>query len=147
MVNIKDHIFPWISITSKRIDNFHSHKFKELGFDLTKEQWVLLKVLLEHNGIPQNELACNLNRDKTTITRLINTMEKKNYIARINSQDDKRVNKIFITTQGEKILKETEQITLDIINSLQNNISENDLNTAIQVLSKIQKNIDNIKSC
>jgi len=143
MDNIQNHLLPWIGITSKMIDSYHTSKFKEYGFNITKEQCILLNILSEHCGSNQNELAMKVNRDKTTITRLISTLEKKNYITRINSKADKRIKKVYLTTQGEEILNKTSKITTKVIHNLESNIEKEDINKAIKVLSKIQNNIDN----
>lgn len=143
MGNFQNHLLPRVGITSKMIDSYHTSKFKEYGYNITKEQWLLLKILSEHCGSNQNELAMKVNRDKTTITRIISTLEKKNYITRINSKADKRIKKVYLTTQGKEILAKTSKITLKVIHNLESNIEQEDLNEAIKVLNKIQNNIDN----
>ncbi len=147
MEKFNDDIFPWLGVTSKMIDSYHTHLLKVEGFDLTKEQWVMLKVLSEHNGVSQNGIACLANRDKTSLARLFNTLEKKNLIARIPSNDDKRINLIYLTTRGERILSETEHIREDMVSDLQKNISDNEIDTVIQVLKKIHQNINDSKGC
>ena len=53
---------------------------------------------LFHDGpLPQHDLAFLTDRDKTSLTRLLSTMEKKNLVARITSSEDKRVN-LFIAS-------------------------------------------------
>ena len=138
---------PWIGKTAKMLDIFFSRKLKENGFDLTKEQWVLLKILSVHNGVSQNEIACKSNRDKTSMTRLVNTLERKNLLARLSSTNDKRINQLFISTAGEKILSETEQIWTDMVSTLQNGLSEKEIEIMINTLKKVQKNIIENDGC
>ncbi|MGB1317604.1 MAG: MarR family winged helix-turn-helix transcriptional regulator, partial [Flavobacteriales bacterium] len=94
------------------------------------------------------DLAFLTDRDKTSLTRLLSTMEKKNLVARITSPEDKRVNMVHLTKNGEKVLNEVTPILLDVIMHMQNGISEEDQKTVIGVMKKIQENIGNqIDSC
>ena len=140
-------IIPWIGKTAKMLDYYHTHKLKSNGFDLTKEQWLLLKVLSRHNGISQNEMACITERDKTSMTRLVNTMEKKSLIARIPSKEDKRINLIHLTKNGEKMFHETQPVLVDLISELQHGLSDEEIETVINVMKKVQKNIKNPNGC
>ena len=140
-------VIPWIGKTAKMLDYYHTNELKSAGFDITKEQWLLLKALSLHDGASQNELACFTERDKTSMTRLVNTMEKKNLIARIPSKEDKRINLLYLTKQGEKMLSETEQIRKNVISDLQNGLSDSEIETVINVLKKIQNNIKNTNGC
>lgn len=140
-------VLPWIGKTAKMVDLFFTRRLKENGFELTKEQWVLLKILSDHNGVSQNEIACKSNRDKTSITRLVNNLERKNLLARLPSKNDKRINQLFLTTQGEKMLNETEQIWTDMVCNLQKGLNKQEIEMLINTLKKVQKNIIDNDSC
>lgn len=147
MVDYSNEIMPWISRTAKMLDHYHSKKLREKGFDITKEQWVLLRILSHHNGVSQNEVACFSNRDKTTMTRLVNTMEKKNLIARIPSVEDKRINLLYLTKQGEKMLEDTYPIVENLMGELREGLSQDEIATLIKGLKIIQDNIKDTNGC
>ncbi|WP_075342877.1 MarR family winged helix-turn-helix transcriptional regulator [Tenacibaculum agarivorans] len=140
---------PWLGKTMKMIDNHIQEIFHEKNIRLTKTQWVLLKKLHEKDGVPQQELAFLTGRDKTSLTRLVNTMEKKNLVARIPSKLDKRINHIFLTKKGESLFKETLPIIEDFVTSLQRNISEEQIEATIEVIKRVQENLiaNSINSC
>ena len=142
MEQYKKKILPWIGKTAKMLDYYHTLELKEKGFDLTKEQWVLLKILSHHNGESQNKIAIFTERDKTSMTRLANTMEKKEYIVRKTSKEDRRINLLFLTSKGENILLETEQISSLMVSKAQNGLSKSEIDTVIEVMRKIQNNIN-----
>lgn len=147
MEKIKHTLIPWIGKTAKMVDAYHTHTLKSKGFDITKEQWVLLKILSHHDGTSQNEIACLTDRDKTSMTRLVNTMEKKNLIARIPSKEDKRVNLLYLTKKGDAILRETLPFSENLISGLQDGLTEDEINLAINILKKIQDNIKYTNGC
>ncbi|MCF2876356.1 MULTISPECIES: MarR family winged helix-turn-helix transcriptional regulator [unclassified Tenacibaculum] len=148
-MDLEKTLAPWLGKTMKMIDNHIQDMFYERKINLTKIQWVLLKKLEEKNGVPQQELAFLTGRDKTSLTRLINTMEKKSLVARIPSKSDRRINHIHLTKKGEQLLKETIPIMEDFVTSLQENISKKEIRDTINVIKKVQENLIQIsaKSC
>ncbi|WP_442266027.1 MarR family winged helix-turn-helix transcriptional regulator [Tenacibaculum sp. ZS6-P6] len=140
-MGLENTLAPWLGKTTKMIDNHIQDIFHEQDIKLTKTQWILLKKLDEKDGVPQQELAFLTGRDKTSLTRLINTMEKKSLVARIPSKLDKRINHIFLTKKGELLFKETLPIIEDFAQSLQENISEEEIKATIKVIKKVQENL------
>ena len=141
MIDIDKTLMPWIGRSMKVIDYFIMDRFSENGIGLTKVQWLLLKILYEMNGESQHNLAFLTNRDKASLTRLLTTMEKKNLVARIPSETDQRVNRIYITTNGEKILRKAQPVIDEIINEMQKGITEAERMCTIKVLKKLLNNI------
>ncbi|KGE13898.1 MarR family winged helix-turn-helix transcriptional regulator [Sphingobacterium deserti] len=76
---------------------------KEEGINITSEQWSLLYYLWIEEGRTQQELACLTFRDKPSVSRLINNLEKIKLVMRVNDKDDKRSNLIFLTKQGRQL--------------------------------------------
>lgn len=140
-MDIENTLAPWLGKTMKMIDNHIQEMFYERKIHLTKIQWVLLKKLDEKNGVAQQELAFLTGRDKTSLTRLINTMEKKSLVARIPSKSDRRINHIHLTKKGEKLFQETLPIMEGFAKSLQENISEEEIKQTINVIKKVQENL------
>ena len=140
-MGIENTLAPWLGRTSKMIDNHVQELFCEKDICLTKIQWVFLKKVQEQNGVPQQELAFLTGRDKTSLTRLVNTMEKKNLVARIPSKFDKRINNIHITKKGALLYNETLPIIEKFVAGLQENISSEEITQTIKVIKKIQENL------
>ena len=140
-MDIDKTLLPWIGKSMKAIDYFIIDRFAEHGIELTKVQWILLKRLKQMNGESQHHLAFLTNRDKASLARLLTTMEGKNLVTRIPSDTDQRINRIFITAYGEKLLKQTMPVVKDLINEMQKGLSDEECSTAISVLKKLMKNI------
>ena len=132
---------PWIGKTSKMLQMFFADQFRERGLDLTMKQFILLKMLMDDDGQMQNNLAMITERDKTSLTRLISTMEKKELVTRIPSTEDRRVNKIYLTKSGRKIYEVAHQIIIENMSKVHHGISDHQKSLAISVLAKIQDNI------
>ena len=134
-------LLPWIGKTAKFIDYHVADYMKEHGIDLSKEQFIVLKYLHDKDGLIQNDLAFITNRSKTALTRLIQTMEKKNLVYRKSSPTDLRVNHVFLTDHGREVWKIAYPHFRMIDAELQKGISAEALKTVRDTLVKIQQNL------
>jgi len=142
MLTFEKTLLPHLGKTAKYAGFYFIDTFQENGIDLSKEQWLVLKKLHMQDGPIQNDLAFITNRSKTSLTRLINTMEKKELVFRVASKKDKRINHIYLSNLGKGTFLKAIPIINKIMKDLQKGIPTNDLLAAMDVLSKIQKNID-----
>lgn len=119
-------------------------QFIENNIKLTKEQWLLLKKLHERNGQIQNDLAFITDRSKTSLTRLIGTMEKKGLVYRVGCEADRRVNRVYYTEKGRDIFAQAEPVFLKVIEQLTENLSEEQVKLTFESLKQIIKNAEKI---
>jgi len=138
---------PWIGKTFKLMNIYIAQVFSKNNFQITREQWFVLKVLNEgNNGFIQNDLACATNRNKATLTRVINVMEKHNLVVRIPSKEDARKKLIYATKTGENLFLKMKPLMLSSLEVIQKGISEEDKKIFINVMEKIQNNLNNNKN-
>ena len=62
---------PWLGRAMKSFAFHLTDELLNAGISLSKHQIILLRILSKQDGIPQNDLAFIINRDKTSLTRLI----------------------------------------------------------------------------
>ncbi|MDV7188368.1 MarR family transcriptional regulator [Lutibacter sp. TH_r2] len=149
-MSFEDNLIPWIGKTGKLIGATLNKILKDKNINLTREQFVILKLLKKNNGIPQHDLAFITESDKTSLSRLISNMEKNNLLIRKSTKEDKRIKNVYLTEFGLEIFKITEPIILESIQKFQKGITDNEINQAIQTISKLQNNIikeHSIKLC
>lgn len=89
----------------------------------------------------QGELKKFLNLNSSTVTGIINRLEKKGYIASLPKTGDKRVKNIVITSAGDKMLERIplllhDQLTKKLTKLDSNKLQqvEESLNTLVQLL-------------
>ncbi|MDX1348909.1 MAG: MarR family transcriptional regulator [Putridiphycobacter sp.] len=138
-------IIPWIGKTAKILEEQVDKLLAERGFDLTKMQFLLLHKLHENDGACQNDFAFMSNRNKSTLTRAFNLLEKKKYIVRKPSKEDKRMNELHLTTLGNDIILKTEPVFTEMKALAQNGLTETEIETVITVLKKVIGNLEQIK--
>jgi len=139
-IDFENSIGPWLGKTIKILDYNFQEAFKKSNLDLTKEQMIVLKKLHDQDGLNQNELAFLTLRNKSSLTRLLTKMEAKKYITRKQSDDDKRINRVYATSFGKEIFERTRPIIHKLINKMEENISKKEKEQVIDILKKIQNN-------
>jgi DNA-binding MarR family transcriptional regulator len=131
-----------ISMTSKRMQAALQHRFRQLDPDLTFEQWTVLLALWRKDGRTQQELSAETGRDQTSLSRLLDTMVRRNLIVRVQSREDRRINLIYLTYRG----KELERPLLELAGELQaqalQGIGEDELSVFLRVLNRIDRNMN-----
>lgn len=132
---------PWLGKTIKMIEIRIEETLKENGIDITKVQFLLLKSVHKKEGINQNDLAFYTNRNKSSLARVINSLEKKNYIARIPAKHDKRINQLFITSKGQQIIDIAKPHFINMANTIENGLTKEEIENTINTLKKIQTNV------
>ena len=142
MKNRNEMLVKWIGKTAKITGAYANDKLVEHNISLTKTQLIVLKNLDPLEGISQNDLAYITERDKTSLTRLIKTMEKKQLLYRTNSEADKRINFIHMTDLGKDLLKQAMPVIENIEQEIIRGISSKDIDLAIKILRQVQANVN-----
>jgi DNA-binding MarR family transcriptional regulator len=138
-----DTILPWMGRTMKLVDAYITNRMVEEDIDLTKVQLIMLKILYSNDGQPQNDLALITNRDKASLARLIDTMERKGLVVRVPSKEDKRIKLVHITKKGMGYYERARPILADMIDNIQQGISPKDIKFMIEKFRHMQLNIEN----
>ncbi|RXK01645.1 hypothetical protein CRV02_07125 [Arcobacter sp. CECT 8989] len=109
------------------------------AYDITIEQRATLEIIKYEPNVNQTKIAQLLGKDKTTISRSLNSLEKKELITReSDTQNDKRSNKIKLTKKGERILEETLPYVTDFREGLNSKISEKEHELFFEILDKLE---------
>ncbi|GAA4273124.1 MarR family transcriptional regulator [Aquimarina gracilis] len=140
-IDLNAHALSWVGKIHYDFGFLVQKAFGENGLDLSKEQWSVLKRLNVNDGQPQNDLAFITHRDKTSMTRLVNTMESKNLVERKSDENDRRVNRIFLTEYGKEVIQKVQPIMYDLIPAVQESLNEEEIETLITALKKIKAKI------
>lgn len=118
-------------------------KFNSSGVNLTIEQWSVLYHLWKQDGVNQQELCTATFRDKPSITRLVDNLEKLNLVKRVSDDKDKRINKIFLTKQAFRLQEETMQLAEETLNAALKGVPSDQIDVCKEVLQKVYDNLNN----
>ena len=135
-------LLPMMHRLIKEIRAIMTCEFQQRAVDLNKEQAIVLRLLSQRDGRPQHELALVTARDKTSLTRLLSTMEKKDLISRQKSLKDKRVNLVFITESGRQAIQIASPIMLNILSRAVSGIDEKRIEMTKELINDIYQNLN-----
>src|SRR6476659_8611004 len=90
--------------------------FRQAGLEITIEQWSILYHLWLQDCMSQQELCNRTFRDKPSITRLIDNLEKQKLVKRLASKTDRRINLVCLTEAA----RELQEQTIDLANQTMN---------------------------
>jgi DNA-binding MarR family transcriptional regulator len=116
-------------------------KFNTAGLNLTIEQWSVLYHLWKEDGISQQELCNATFRDKPSITRLVDNLEKLQLVKRVASENDRRINKIHLTKQALKLQEQTMELAEETLNDALSGVPANQINLCKEVLQRVYDNL------
>jgi DNA-binding MarR family transcriptional regulator len=115
--------------------------FKQRNIDITIEQWSVLYQLWKEDGLSQQQLCEATFRDKPSITRLVDNLEKQKLVKRVPSKDDRRINLIYLTTEAQQLQDQTRDIANQTLNEALEGVSNNQIEVAKEVLQHVYDNL------
>ena len=87
----------------RAVDLQSKHLVKEYG--LTGPQILILKELDAKPGISVSEIGVNINLSQSTVTNILDRLEKRGYIRRVRSEQDKRRVAVHLEEPGMEVIK------------------------------------------
>ena len=125
---------------STAINRKLSRNFRQEGVEITPEQWTILLFLWEKDGVTQQELCNATFRDKPSMTRLIDNMERQHLVVRISDKKDRRNNLIHLTKTGRELENKAYKIANATLEQALQGLSLEELKIGQEVLRKVFTN-------
>ena len=122
--------------TKKFVQNSHNS-----GLDISMDQWIVLGPIWENEGLSHKEISEYCLKDKTSVTKIIDTLEKKNLVVRVADQLDHRVKRVVLSNKGKELFLQAIPIMELTRDQLREGITEQDIESLRSVLTKIYNNL------
>lgn len=106
-------------------------------YGIAPEQRILLEILTSCETANQTTLATLLNKSHTTVSRTLDSLEKKELIVKKSVAGDKRANIIAVTPQGKALLEKTEASVMAFRTTLAQKLTDEEKNTLFTLLEKL----------
>ncbi len=120
--------------------------FREHALDLTVEQWSVLVHLWKQDGVSQQELCNKTYRDKPSITRLVDNLEREGLVTRVASKEDRRINLIYLTEQGKGLRELSMQLAHQTLLDGLEGVPAEDIEVTRRVLTRVYENLSLVVS-
>lgn len=128
--------------TARKVKQYAQHQFKTGEFDVTVDQWLVLKNLSENELLSQTELANLVFKDHPTLTRIIDLLSKKGYVERLPHPQDRRSFQLHLTETGLEKVSELKPKILEIREKAWENLTTKDFEEFKRILDTIYQNLD-----
>ena len=127
--------------TARKVKHYAQQEFKVMGFNITVDQWLVLKHLYEHPEMKQNALAALINKDNPTLTRIVDLLCKKGLTERILHPSDRRSFIVSLTRAGAKKVEQLKPKIRAVRLKAWEGLTERDFNQFKKILNTIYNNL------
>lgn len=121
---------------------FGRKKISELDTGLTFDQMLVLFTLYNNEGMKIGDIADLTDRDRTTTSRMISGLEKKNLILRVPGHDDNRQKLIYLTRSAKDLLEGLEPLKKEFERTMFKGIKKADMDKVAKMLNKVADNLE-----
>nr|WP_202128915.1 MarR family transcriptional regulator [Paenibacillus dendrobii] len=113
-------------------------------YQLAPEQHLILALLMEGEGMSQNCIAAKLGKDKSSITRMIFSLEGKGYIRRVGCPNDRRSVEVYLTNKGRELREVVNTINTATRELLNKGLTEEETSELRRLLGKVRDNAQQV---
>ena len=132
----------FLNLVHNRTKQYISNIFQENGFNITPEQFLVMDALWNEGTMSQQQIAHTIMKDKNSVVKLIDGLEKKNLVKRVADKTDRRLNLIEVTQYSLEISNELKDIAIKAIDQIIKDIPQEEMYIFIKVLGKMAGNMN-----
>lgn len=111
--------------------------FKNNGYDITPEQFGLLRILSLRDGLYQRQISQLALKDRPNVTRLLDILSTKGFVKREVDKQDRRIIKVFITDKGRQEVERVLPLIKEIRSKVFERLSDDEKLVLKNVLTKL----------
>lgn len=106
---------------------------------LTADQFVVLSLLAEKDGIRQRDLVEATSSDSSTIGAMLKLLDERGYIERIPSEADRRSTLVYLTSKGLSLQLRLAKLVADIRSDLKDAVPDTSRDAVLNALDRISE--------
>lgn len=134
--------FPMLMATCvKQMRETLMERFAGIGRSITTEQWTLLTLLADQDGVSQKNIANRSDRTEVATLNLLKKLEQDGLIIRHPDPVDGRSRRVFLTTEGRKLQQILIPPAKNNIAQMTKDISPEDIEHLKATIRKIAHNL------
>jgi len=120
-----------------------SKKLKDNQIDINHAQGRIIFALWKKDQIPINDLSKETALSKSSLTTMLERLEKSGHIIRRQSDTDKRISIVCLTSKSSLLRSDYQKISTDMIESFYKDFTDDEISQFELSLKKILKNLKN----
>ncbi len=116
--------------------------FMEKGIDLTPDMYFILRHLWgDQDGCRQQELADKTDKDKASLTKLVDNLEKRGLVRRSMDDEDRRGKRVWLTTHGHQLKDTVYPLALSVVAMAEDGVNKDDILKVKETLETLCRNL------
>ena len=123
----------YINVLNCSIIKYFAKELTKNGINLTPEQYLVMDILWDEGVLSQQAIADIIQKDKNSVTKFIDSLEKKGLVYRAVNKSDRRVNNIIVSEEGIKLKPKTTEVAINMMRNVLKDIKEDDLINYLEV--------------
>ena len=132
----------YINIINCSLIKYFAKELNRNDINLTPEQYLVMDILWDAEVLSQQAIADIIQKDKNSVTKFIDSLEKKGLVYRQVNKTDRRVNNIVVSEEGMKLKARTTEVAIGMMRNVLKDIKEEDLIAFDKVMKQIKDNLD-----
>jgi len=138
----KDHIIFLIGRIQYKANRFLSHEMKARHIKgLAPSHGEILGSLMARGPLPMSEIARIIDKDKSTITALVNKLIRLGYVEKKRHPGDNRISFIALTAKGTALKPDFQLIAQKLRAQSYQGFSDDERESLVQLLKRLNENI------
>ena len=119
------------------LKQYYIQKIKEQQLDITYEMLQVLAALWKKEQMNQQDIATAIQKNKASVTPLIDNLCKRDLVRRVNDPNDRRNNLIELTIKGDEYRTLLDPVQQDLYNAILQEVSEKKVLEITETLEKL----------
>ena len=125
-----------LNLTGCKLKQFMASKLRQEDVPLTPEQFLLIDLLWNQGPMSQQKLADQMQKDKNSVTKLVDAIERKGFVVRQQNALDRRSNILVLTEKAQQLKDGAKKKGISILDEMLDGISEEELRAFLDTLRK-----------
>ena len=117
----------FLNLVHNRFKQYLTSIFHKQGYNISPEQFLVMDALWDNGVLTQQEIANYILKDKNSVVKLIDGLEKRGLVKRVVNKQDRRQNLIELSLDAMIIKNEVTETALDAVNHIIKDIPQNEL--------------------
>ena len=130
-----------LNLTGCKLKQYIAAMLRIEDVPLTPEQFMLIDLLWNQGSMTQQHLADQMHKDKNSVTKLVDAIEKKGFVVREQSLKDRRANTLVLTEKALQLKDSAKRNGISILDNILEGISEEELRSFLTTLHKLNNNM------
>ncbi|MCG8341480.1 MAG: MarR family winged helix-turn-helix transcriptional regulator [Chlorobiales bacterium] len=141
---VKKFIGHHVAITANLLRTVFAARVTRYNDNISPEQFAVLVRLSISDGLSQNVIAEYVLKDDATITRILDSLEKKKLAIRKKAPHDRRSNLAYLTSKGRELVEKMLPEVRGLNKCLLEGIDGDQVKVVFEVLEKLRENAANV---